>query len=152
MKQTTLCYIKQNGQVLLMHRTKKLHDPNSGKWIGIGGHFEEGETPEGCLLREVKEEAGVVLTSYQYLGVIVFDSDAYETEQMHLFTADAFEGDVDFDCDEGELAWVPVDQVMDLPTWEGDMQFLPYVLKGCDKFLRLHLVYHGDTLVEVRQE
>ena len=94
----------------------------------------------------------MVLTSYQYLGVIVFDSDAYETEQMHLFTADAFEGDVDFDCDEGELAWVPVDQVMNLPTWEGDMQFLPYVLKGCDKFLRLHLVYHGDTLVEVRQE
>ncbi|MCR4999391.1 MAG: 8-oxo-dGTP diphosphatase [Lachnospiraceae bacterium] len=149
MKKTTLCYIKKDNRILLLHRIRKLNDPNEGKWIGIGGHFESGETPEQCLLREVREETNLTLTSYHYIGIITFESDTYDTEEMHLFTADAFEGEVDYNCDEGELAWMDIEQVSSLPMWEGDREFLPYVLEEPSEFIRMTLRYEGDNLVEV---
>ena len=148
MKNTTLCYIKKDDKYLLLHRTKKKDDPNEGKWIGVGGHIEEGESPEECLLREVKEETNLTLTSYQYRALITFVSDVYETENMHLFTADAFEGKLDYSCDEGELEWVSKDKLLNLPMWEGDREFLPLIMDETTKFFTMELIYKGDKLVE----
>ena len=92
MKLTTLCYIEKDGCYLMMHRIKKKNDANHDKWIGVGGKFEEGEAPEECLLRETLEETGLTLTQYRFRGVVTFVSDAGETEDMHLFTADGYEG------------------------------------------------------------
>ena len=107
---STLCYIIQDGRYLMLHRTVKKNDVNKDKWIGVGGHFEEGESPEECLLREVKEETGYTLTSYRYRGIVTFISGNGVTEYMSLFTADEFEGEPN-PCHEGELAWVPVKDV-----------------------------------------
>ena len=105
---TTLCYLERDGAYLMMHRVKKAHDVNHDKWVGVGGHFEPDESPEECLLREVREEAGVVLDRYRLRGVITFSSDVWQTEYMFLYTADAWHGELagPEDCDEGRLAWV----------------------------------------------
>ena len=120
---TTLIYIECGGEYLMLHRTKKENDCNRDKWIGIGGKFEEGESPEECALRETKEETGLTLTSYRYRGIVTFVSDKWESEYMHLFTADGFEGTLK-DCDEGELAWIKKKDLLALPAWEGDKIFL----------------------------
>lgn len=150
MKNTTLCYIKKDDKYLLLHRTKKKDDPNEGKWIGVGGHIEEGESPEECLLREVKEETNLTLTSYRYRALITFVSDAYETENMHLFTADAFDGELDYSCDEGELEWVSKDKLLNLPMWEGDRKFLPLIIDETTKFFKMELIYKGDKLIDCK--
>lgn len=147
MKMTTLCYIEQEGKYLILHRVKKHHDINAGKWIGVGGHVENGETPEECLLREVKEETGLVLTAYRLRGLVTFLSDACEPELMCVFTADAFDGEM-IECDEGELAWVEKSDVLALPTWEGDRVFLERLLSGDERFFSIKLRYEGDKLVE----
>lgn len=147
MKMTTLCYIEQEGKYLMLHRVKKHHDINAGKWIGVGGHVENGETPEECLLREVKEETGLVLTAYRLRGLVTFLSDACEPELMCVFTADAFDGEM-IECDEGELAWVEKSEVLALPTWEGDRVFLERLLSGDERFFSIKLRYEGDKLVE----
>lgn len=147
MKMTTLCYIEQAGKYLMLHRVKKHHDINAGKWIGVGGHVENGETPEECLLREVKEETGLVLTAYRLRGLVTFLSDACEPELMCVFTADAFDGEM-IECDEGELAWVDKSEVLALPTWEGDHVFLERLLSGDERFFSIKLRYEGDKLVE----
>ncbi len=147
MKMTTLCYIEQEGKYLMLHRVKKHHDINAGKWIGVGGHVENGETPEECLLREVKEETGLVLTAYRLRGLVTFLSDACEPELMCVFTADAFDGEL-IECDEGELAWVEKSDVLALPTWEGDRVFLERLLSGDERFFSIKLRYEGDKLVE----
>ena len=147
MKMTTLCYIEQEGKYLMLHRVKKHHDINAGKWIGVGGHVENGETPEECLLREVKEETGLVLTAYRLRGLVTFLSDACEPELMCIFTADAFDGEM-IECDEGELAWVEKSEVLALPTWEGDRVFLERLLSGDERFFSIKLRYEGDKLVE----
>lgn len=147
MKMTTLCYIEQEGKYLMLHRVKKHHDINAGKWIGVGGHVENGETPEECLLREVKEETGLVLTAYRLRGLVTFLSDACEPELMCVFTADAFDGEM-IECDEGELAWVDKSEVLALPTWEGDHVFLERLLSGDERFFSIKLRYEGDKLVE----
>ena len=147
MKMTTLCYIEKEGKYLMLHRVKKHHDINAGKWIGVGGHVENGETPEECLLREVKEETGLVLTAYRLRGLVTFLSDVCEPELMCVFTADAFDG-VMIECDEGELAWVEKSDVLALPTWEGDRVFLERLLSGDDRFFSIKLRYEGDKLVE----
>ncbi len=146
MRNTTLCYIHNDrGQTLLIHRVKKKNDLNHDKWIGVGGKFEDKESPEECLLREVKEETGLTLTAYRYRGIVTFVSDKWETEYMHLFTADGFTGELSR-CDEGVLEWVDDDKVAALPTWEGDRIFLR--LLGEDApFFSLKLVYAGDTLI-----
>ena len=147
MKMTTLCYIEKDGRYLMLHRTKKEKDINKGKWIGVGGHAYDGETPEECLLREVKEETGLTLTSYRFRGLITFISDECEPELMCLFTADGFTGEQCV-CDEGDLAWIDKSQVAGLPTWEGDAVFLKLLLEGEKRFFTLKLRYEGDKLVE----
>ena len=147
MKMTTLCYIEQEGKYLMLHRVKKHHDINAGKWIGVGGHVENGETPEECLLREVKEETGLVLTAYRLRGLVTFLSDVCEPELMCVFTADDFDGEL-IECDEGELAWVDKSDVLALPTWEGDRVFLERLLSGDERFFSIKLRYEGDKLVE----
>ena len=147
MKMTTLCYIEKEGKYLMLHRVKKHHDINAGKWIGVGGHVENGDTPEECLLREVKEETGLVLTAYRLRGLVTFLSDVCEPELMCVFTADAFDGEM-IECDEGELAWVEKSDVLALPTWEGDRVFLERLLSGDDRFFSIKLRYEGDKLVE----
>ncbi len=145
MLNTTLCYIEQDGKYLMLHRVKKKNDINHDKWIGIGGKFEEKESPEDCALREVREETGLTLTSYAYRGLVTFVSDRYETEYMHLFTADGFTGEL-IDCDEGTLEWVDKALVPTLPTWAGDRIFLELLARDVP-FFSLKLEYVGDTLV-----
>lgn len=149
MRMTTLCYIEQDGKYLMLHRTKKKKDINKDKWIGVGGHAEEGEGPEECLLREVKEETGLTLTSYQFRGLITFISNECEPELMCLFTADEFTGEL-ITCNEGDLVWVDKTQVPELPTWSGDSIFLKQILSDDPRFFTLRLVYVDDTLVEHR--
>ena len=139
-------YIEKDNKYLMLHRTKKENDLNEGKWIGVGGKFEKNETPEECLLREVKEETGLTLTRYQLRAVITFISNQWETEYMYLFTADAFEGEL-IGCDEGELEWVQKDKIENLNIWEGDRIFLKKLIED-DKFFTLKVVYEGDKLVE----
>lgn len=145
MLNTTLCYIEKDGAYLMLHRVKKKHDINHDKWIGIGGKFEEKESPEDCLLREVKEETGLTLTGWRYCGIITFVCDHYETEFMHLYTSDQFEGTLR-ECDEGDLVWVPIEKVLDLPTWAGDCIFLS-LMQDKGPFFSLKVTYAGDTLV-----
>ena len=147
---TTLCYIEREGCYLMMHRVTKENDCNAGKWIGVGGHFKEGESPEECLLREVREETGLTLTSYRFRGIITFVSDEWGCEYMHLFTADGFTGELSQarmqTCPEGELAWIPKEQVPALPLWEGDKVFLSLLLTRETPF-SLKLCYRGEELV-----
>ena len=143
---STLCYIEKDGKYLMLHRTVKKNDVNKDKWIGVGGHFEADESPEECVLREVKEETGYTLTSYRFRGIVTFVSGNGVTEYMHLFTADEFEGKT-IACDEGELEWVKKEDVLKLNIWEGDRIFLR-LLADEEPFFSLKLVYDGhDTLV-----
>ena len=145
-KMTTLCYLEQGDRYLLLHRTKKENDENHDKWIGVGGKFEDGESPEDCVKREVLEETGLTLTSYRYRGIVTFVSDMYPCEYMHLFTADAWTGEEKV-CDEGELAWISKRDFLKLPMWEGDRIFLD-LLEQNVPFFSLKLVYRGERLVK----
>ena len=120
---TTLCYIEKENKFLMLHRTAKANDENHNKWIGVGGHFEKGESPEDCLLREVKEETGLTLTSYKFRGIVTFVFDEKPAEYMCLFTADGFTGTLS-SCNEGELAWIDKSKILELELWEGDRIFL----------------------------
>lgn len=145
-KQTTLCYIEKNGCYLMLHRVKKEQDENRDKWIGVGGKFEDGESPEDCVLREVREETGLTLTDYRYRGIVTFVSDVWPCEYMHLFTATGFEGQIK-ECDEGVLEWLPKERLYGLPMWAGDRIFLELLDQGAP-FFSLKLVYRGETLVQ----
>ena len=142
---TTLCYIEKENKYLMLHPTSKKKDGNKDKWIGVGGHFEKGESPEECLLREVKEETGLELTSYQFRGIVTFISDEWPDEYMCLYTADKYTGDIG-NCDEGELVWVEKEKIMDLNIWEGDKIFLKLLTEN-QPFFSLKLEYKGDKLV-----
>ena len=144
--QTTLCYLERGDEYLMLHRVKKENDLNRDKWIGVGGKFEPGESPEECLLREVREETGLTLTSWRYRAIITFVSDEWGCEYMHLFTSDAWEGE-ERPCDEGELAWIGKKALYDLTLWEGDRIFLR-LLEENAPFFSLKLVYRGETLAE----
>lgn len=139
---STLCYMQKDQQYLMLHRVVKKNDVNKDKWIGVGGHFEEGESPEECVLREVKEETGYTLTSYRYRGLVTFVFADIETEYMSLFTADGFEGDQIL-CDEGILEWVDIEKVYNLNLWEGDRIFFR-LLEEEIPFFSLKLVYDMD--------
>ena len=129
----------------MLHRTKKENDENHDKWLGIGGKFEEGESPEDCALREIKEETGLTALSYRYRGIVTFVSNEYGTEFMHLFTVDKFEGEI-IECDEGDLEWIKIEDMLKLPMWEGDKIFLD-LLAANEPFFSLKLVYGGDKLL-----
>lgn len=146
MLNTTLIYLEQNGSYLLLHRVKKKNDINKDKWIGVGGKCEENESPEECALRETYEETGLTVTDLRYRGVVTFVSDEYEGEYMHLFTGSQFEGKLK-NCDEGELEWIPQEQVLRLPTWEGDAIFLKLLFENAP-FFSLKLRYEGSRLAE----
>ena len=145
---TTLCYIEKNNSYLMLHRVSKDKDVNKDKWIGVGGHFENGESPEECLFREVYEETGLKLTSYSFRGLITFVSDEWPTEYMCLYTADDYEGTIK-ECDEGILTWVPKSEILSLNLWEGDKWFLKLLEERWD-FFTMKLSYNGDKLIEVQ--
>jgi len=141
---STLIYIERGDEYLMLHRTKKEHDLNHDKWIGVGGKFEDGEAPEDCMLREAREETGLTLTRWRYRGLVTFVSDQWETEYMHLFTADQWTGEPR-ECDEGELAWIQKERLLALPLWEGDKLFLR-LLDSDEPFFSLKLRYEGEHL------
>ena len=143
---TTLCYIEKDDAYLMLHRVKKDVDINRDKWIGVGGHFLPDETPEECLLREVKEETGLTLTSFKFRGIVSFLSDEWHTEYMCLYTADGFTGEMHA-CDEGELEWMKKCDIPGLNLWEGDKIFLKLLVERED-FFSLKLRYEGERLVE----
>lgn len=145
MKLSTLCYIERDGCYLMLHRVKKQQDVNAGKWIGVGGKLEEGESPDECAAREVKEETGLTLVNPRMRGVITFVSAGWDDEIMFLYTGEG-EGDVRPDCDEGVLRWVPVGDVPALNLWQGDRVFLKLLLES-EAFFSLKLSYQGDTLI-----
>ena len=146
MLNSTLCYITRGNDVLMLHRVKKKNDINKDKWIGIGGKFEEDESPDECLLREAKEETGLTLTNWRCRGIVTFLNDQCEGEYMYLFTADGFEGTLK-DCDEGNLQWISREFLDALPKWEGDKIFLDLLWQNAPFFL-LTLRYSGDVLTE----
>ena len=143
---TTLCYIEKDGAYLMLHRVSKQHDVSKDKWIGVGGHFEKDESPEECLLREVKEETGLILTSWRFRGLITFIAKGWDTEYMCLYTADKYEGKM-ISCNEGDLEWVRKDEVLKLNLWEGDKIFFR-LLNEDAPFFSLKMSYDGDRLVE----
>lgn len=145
MKNTTLCYIEKDSMYLMMHRVKKKNDENEGKYIGVGGHFLENESPIDCIIREAKEETGLDIKPI-YRGIVTFVSNVYETQQMHLFTCQEYEGEI-IPCSEGELKWIKKSELDKIPLWEGDKIFLDLLNKDAPFFV-LKLVYENDTLKE----
>ncbi len=143
---TTLCYIEKNSSYLMLHRVTKKNDINHDKWIGVGGHFEFEESPEDCLLREVREETGLTLKNFKFRGIVTFVSDDDEAEYMCLYTSDDFEGNL-IECDEGKLEWVPFEKIESLELWEGDKIFLR-LLHTDAPFFSLKLVYKNGNLVQ----
>lgn len=146
MKQTTLCYIDDGTRYLMLHRVKKENDASHGKWIGVGGKCEADESPDECMLREVKEETGLEITRWHYRGIVTFISDTWSNEYMHLFTASEWQGNIDMDCNEGDLAWIAKDKLMDLKLWEGDRIFLRLLLDESTPFFSLKLIYVQDEM------
>lgn len=148
MKLTTLCYIEKDDKYLMLHRLKKENDLNHDKWVGVGGKFEPDETPEECMLREVREETGLTLTKYRFRAILTFLSDEWETEYIHLYTASEFTGML-LECDEGNLGWIPKSEIDKLKLWEGDKIFFK-LLRETEDFFSLKLRYEGEKLVETK--
>lgn len=149
MKQTILCYLERGERYLMLHRVKKENDASHDKWIGVGGKCEPDESPDECMLREVREETGLTVTSWRYRGIVTFISDVWPCEYMHLFSADQWVGD-ESDCDEGDLAWIEKSKLFDLNLWPGDRIFLRLIMDSDQPFFSLKLVYRGDDLVSAK--
>lgn len=135
----------------MLYRNKKKNDPNQGKWIGVGGKCEKGETPYECAVREIKEETDLNAVSLSYRGMVHFESDEWPSEEMHVYTVTDFTGELTESCDEGRLEWIEKSRILELPMWQGDFIFLNYLLKE-GPFFRLKLVYKGDSLIEYQEE
>ena len=142
---TTLGYIERDDAYLMLHRVKKKNDLNHDKWVGIGGKFEDGESPEECMRREALEETGLTLHDLRLRGIVTFVSNQWDNEYMFLYTCTQFSGELT-ECKEGNLEWVPKDKVCDLPIWEGDKIFF-HLLNENAPFFSLKLSYEGDKLV-----
>lgn len=147
MRETTLCYLEKDGSYLMLHRTKKKNDLNEGKWVGVGGKLEKDESPEEGALREIREETGLTAKRLKLRSVITFISDQWENEMMYLFTSDDIEGELR-ECEEGDLAWIPIEEVMSLPAWSGDKIFLEKIRDPKQGYFSLKLVYRGEELVQ----
>ncbi len=161
---TTVCYIEHDGQFLMLYRNKKKNDINEGKWIGIGGKIEAGETPDECNMREVREESGLILRSAKFLGLVKFRADMYGDEDMYLYYSDDFEPEDPKTkkvfaetgkfspplCKEGELKWVSKDDILSLPMWEGDRFFIEEILSGNEK-ISMTLQYEGDKCTVINE-
>ena len=146
MKNTTLCYIEKDNKYLMIHRVKKVEDINKDKWVGVGGKFEEKETPFDCVRREIFEETGLTAGKLNYRGLVTFVSNEFGTEYMHLFHTNEFSGELTRDCNEGNLEWVDKNEITKLPLWEGDKIFLDLLGKNVP-FFSLKLVYEGQELI-----
>lgn len=147
MLKTTLCYLEKDGKYLMLYRNKKENDPCEGKWVGIGGKFEPGETPEQCLRREIREETGLELKSFTHHGIVHFKSNELPDEDMYLYSSTEFDGDL-IDCNEGELKWISKEDVLSLNLWEGDKFFLEKMISG-ETNIEMTCVYEGDKCVRV---
>lgn len=145
---STLCYIERANKYLMLHRTKKENDISKDKWLGIGGKFEEGESPEECIVREVKEETGLKLNSYQLRCIVTYVSTTWETEYMYVFTSDNFSGTM-IECNEGDLEWINKNELNKLNTWEGDKIFVQKIQNN-DPFFTVKFEYDGDKLISYR--
>lgn len=145
---STLCYIEKDGKYLMLHRTKKKNDINKDKWIGVGGKFEPEESPEECIVREVKEETGLNLKTYKLRGVITYIATNWETEYTYVFTSNEFTGDI-IECNEGDLEWVNKDEITNLKLWEGDKIFLEELQKDVG-FFTIKFEYDGDKLLNYK--
>ncbi len=143
---TTLCHLEKDGKYLMLHRIKKENDLNKDKWIGIGGKFEDKESPEQCNAREVLEETGLTVHSAKYRGIVTFVSDKWETEYMHIFTSNDFSGEIT-ECNEGKLEWIDKNELLNLNIWEGDKIFLKLISSPFTPFFSLRLEYIGDKLI-----
>lgn len=143
---TTLCHIEKDGKYLMLHRVKKVNDLNHDKWVGIGGKFEDKESPYECNKRETFEETGLTLNSVRYCGIVTFVSDKWETEYMHIFYSNDFSGEIK-ECDEGTLEWVNIKDIYNLPIWQGDKIFLK-LIEEKSPFFSLKLCYEGEKLVD----
>ncbi|RRD93038.1 8-oxo-dGTP diphosphatase [Clostridiales bacterium COT073_COT-073] len=143
---TVVCYLEKEDQLLMLYRNKKKNDVNGGKWIGVGGHVEANESPEECVVREVREETGYTLLDYRYRGILTFCYNDEPAMYLFLFTSDRFTGE-QTECDEGELKWIPKAEIDQLDLWQGDRIFHK-LLETRDDFFAMKMVYEGDTLVE----
>lgn len=143
---TTLCHLEKDGKYLMLHRIKKENDLNKDKWVGIGGKFEDKESPEQCNAREVLEETGLTVHSAKYRGIVTFVSDKWETEYMHIFTSNDFSGEIT-ECNEGKLEWIDKKELLNLNIWEGDKIFLKLISSPFTPFFSLRLEYIGDKLI-----
>ncbi len=148
LRETTLVHLVREGEYLMLHRIKKNKDVNAGKWIGVGGHLEAGETPEECAIRETFEETGLTVHSLDFRGIVDFYNDGdYDDERIYIYTSGDFSGELK-ECNEGVLAWIPGEEVLSLNLWEGDPVFLKPLLAGVsDFYFELH--YEGDRLAKV---
>lgn len=145
---STICYIEKNNKYLMLHRTKKENDINKEKWIGVGGKFEQNESPEECVEREVFEETGLSLKTYKLRAIVTYISTNWETEYSYIFTSDDFEGNL-IECNEGDLEWVNKNEILNLNTWEGDKIFLEKLQKD-DNFFTVKFEYEGDKLISYK--
>ncbi|MCP1639231.1 8-oxo-dGTP diphosphatase [Streptococcus gallinaceus] len=146
-KLATICYIDNGKEFLMLHRNKKPNDVHQGKWIGVGGKLEKGETPQACARREILEETGLTAEKMELVGIITFPEFTVGHDwYTYVFRVTEFSGDI-IDCDEGTLEWVPYDQVGDKPTWEGDHTFVGWLLDR-KPFFSASFTYEGDRLVD----
>ncbi len=145
---TTICYLEKDNKYLMLHRTKKKSDLSKGKWIGVGGHFKDGESPDECIRREVLEETGYIIDKLEFRGIITFISPRSSEEIMFLYTSDSFYGN-EIECDEGTLKWINKNEIENLSLWEGDRIFLKK-LDEDESFFSMKLVYdENDNLISV---
>jgi len=146
MKLATLCYLRHENKTLMVHRIKKENDIHQGKWNGLGGKIEQGETPEECVIREVYEESGLHIHNPLLRGVLTFPKFAADEDwYAFVFVANEFEGEL-IDSPEGDLRWVPNEKIFELPMWEGDRLFLPWLDEK--RFFSGKFVYQDGKLVE----
>ena len=146
--ETVICYLKRNDSYLLLFRNKKKNDVNEGKWIGVGGHIEKGETKDEAAIREIKEETGLNVHSLKCSGEVLFVNDDYQ-EIMYVYEIEDFDGK-EIDCDEGDLKWIPIKDIYNYPMWEGDKEFLPLLINHAPYF-KMELIYKNKDLVAVKK-